>query len=130
MFLMSGLWSRSLLVEIFSLVQVLVSFSRDRVQQLLVPSRTPTLLLLEVLTVFSQDRFQRRLLDLFTLMCTCPTLSSGLSSATPQAGHTSGTDAHKRLSGSHLARVASDVHFGFWVWLLQYCAYCWLDSGH
>ena len=43
--------------------RVLVSFSRDRVQQLLVPSRSPTLLLLEVLTFVVQDRFQRRLLD-------------------------------------------------------------------
>ena len=75
--------------------------SRDRVQQLLVPSRSPTSLLLEVLTVFIQDRFQRRFLDLFTPMCTCPTLPSGLSSATPEAAPTSGTDAHKRLSGSH-----------------------------
>ena len=64
---------------------------RDRVQQLLVPSRSPTLLLLEVLTVFCQDRFQRRLLDLFTLKCTCPTLPSGWSSTTTQAGPTSGT---------------------------------------
>ena len=49
---LSGLWSRSVLVEIFLfVVQVLVSFSRDRVQQLLVPSRSPTLFLLEVLTV-------------------------------------------------------------------------------
>ena len=63
----SGLWSRSVLVEIFlRVVQVLVSFSRDRVQLLLVASKSPTLLLLEVLTVFSQGRFQRRLLELIT----------------------------------------------------------------
>ena len=39
---------------------------------LLSPSRSPALFLLEVLTVLAQDRFQRRLLDLFTLMSTCP----------------------------------------------------------
>ena len=61
-----------MLVETFLLVvQVLVSFSRDRVQQLLVPSRSPTSLLLEVLTVFSQDRFLRGLLGLITWMSTC-----------------------------------------------------------
>ena len=42
-------------------------FSQDRVQQLLVPSRSPTILLVEFLTVFSQ----RRLLDLITWMSSC-----------------------------------------------------------
>ena len=50
---------------------------------------------------FHPGQLSTALLDLFTLMCTCPTLPSGWSSATPQAGPTSGTDAHKRLSGSH-----------------------------
>ena len=68
-----------------------VSQERDRVQELLVPSSSPTLFLLEVLTVFSQDSFQRRLLDLFTLTCTCPTLPSGWSSTATRAGPTSGT---------------------------------------
>ena len=87
--------SRSVLVETFLLVvQVLVSFSRDRLQQLLVPSSSPTSLLLEVLTVFSQDSFQRRLLDLFTPMCTCPTRPNGCSFVmTPRQSLISGTDA-------------------------------------
>ena len=105
---LSGL-SRSVLVGMFLLVvQVLVSFSRDRVQQLLVPSSSPTLFLLEVLTVFSQDRVQRRLLDLITLMCTCPTLPSGCSFVmTPRQSLISGTDALARRCGSRRASESS-----------------------
>ena len=52
---------------------------------------------------FSQDSFQRRLLDLFTLMSTCPTLPSGCSATTPpRTGRFTGTDASLRLSGSRL----------------------------
>ena len=84
---LSGLWSRSLLVEIFLLVvQVLVSFSRDRVQQLLVPSSSPTLFL-----------------GLITWMNTCPSLPSGCCSVPPpRTGPFTGTDAPMRLPGSHL----------------------------
>ena len=71
------------------------------------PSSSPTLFLLEVLTVFSQDRVQRRLLDLFTLMCTCPTLPSGCSFVmTPRQSLISGTDALARRCGSR--RLASE----------------------
>ena len=103
-----GLWSGSLLVESLPHVQVLVAFSHGRVQQLLVPSRSPTFLLLEVLTVFSQDRFQRRLLDLITWMSTCPTLPSGCSFSTPpRASPITGTEAPRRLPGSHLPASGS-----------------------
>ena len=61
---LSGLWSRSLLVLIFLLVQVLVSFSRDMIQQQLVPSRSPS----GGLHGYAEDRVLRRFLDLNTPM--------------------------------------------------------------
>ena len=80
-----------------------MSFARDRVQQLLVPSSSPTLFLLKFLTVVSQDRVQQRLLDLITWMSTCPTRPSGCCSVPPpRTGPCTGTDAPMRLPGSHL----------------------------
>ena len=75
----SGLLRRSLtflfLVVVFlTVLKVLsqnrepLSFVRDRDQQLLVPSSSPTLFLLEVLTVFSQDRVQQLVLELMPVV--------------------------------------------------------------
>ena len=114
---LSGLWSRSMLVEIFLLVvQVLVSFSRDRVQQLLVPSRSPTL---EVLTVFSQDRFQRGLLDLnFSArltLCVCAQISPSSTRSNTKIFLLTKCSAHKdkenKAEPSETGEIARSIIF-------------------